>query len=395
MALTRDSNPAATRSTRDGYRMAQGNNVKRMLGTLMAALLCASGIAVATSPPAKKPASAAQKPSTSAKKSSPAAKKSSPTAKKSSPAANRLAAKKPAAKKPAVQKPAPAFRAAAPDADPPGALALKSSAALVVDQHDGHTLYGKNTGTVTPIASITKLMTAMVVLDRELPLDELVMIDAADIDTVKHTHSRLALGTQLTRADLLRLALMASENRASAALGRAYPGGTRAFVAAMNHKAAELGMTRTRYADATGLSNENVSSAQDLARMVRAAYGYPLIREYTTLTEYWVEGAGGRNLQFRNSNGLVKSPDWAIGLSKTGYISEAGRCLVMQADIASRPVIIVLLDSWGKYTRIADANRIKKWMEGAMPHAPVTVGGVPAVAPKASGAPHGRKSPPG
>jgi len=360
--------------------MARGGCIRTVLIAALAAVFCASGIAAAASPPAKKSSASAKKPSASAKKPSASAKK--------------LAAKKPAAKKPAAQKPAPAFRAAVPEADPTGNLALKSSAALVVDFHDGHTLYAKNTETVTPIASITKLMTAMVVLDRELPLDELVMVDAADVDILKHTHSRLALGTQLPRADLLRLALMASENRAAAALGRAYPGGIHAFVAAMNHKAAELGMTRTRYADSTGLSNENVSSAQDLARMVRAAYRYPLIREYTTLTEYWVEGAGGRSLQFRNSNGLVKSSDWAIGLSKTGYISEAGRCLVMQAEIASRPVIIVLLDSWGKYTRIADANRIKKWMESAAPHAPVKVGNTPAPAP-ASSAPHVRKSPPG
>ncbi|MGH8620123.1 MAG: D-alanyl-D-alanine endopeptidase [Burkholderiales bacterium] len=343
---------------------AGADKARRGLAAIMVALFCAAGPAGAASAPTKKPSAAAKK----------------------------TVAKKPAAKKPGAQKPAPAFRRAAPGAevaDPTGVLALKSSAALVVDQHDGHTLYGKNTETVTPIASITKLMTAMVVLDRELPLDELVMVDAADIDTVKNTHSRLALGTQLTRADLLRLALMASENRAAAALGRAYPGGIHAFVAAMNHKAAELGMTRTRYADSTGLSNENVSSAQDLVRMVRAAYRYPLIREYTTLTEYWVEAANGRSLQFRNSNGLVKSSDWAIGLSKTGYISEAGRCLVMQAEIASRPVIIVLLDSWGKYTRIADANRIKKWMESAPP---VAAGDVPSPASRSA---HARKSPPG
>ena len=252
-------------------------------------------------------------------------------------------------------------RVAVPSAD--AVPELKSAAALVVDLDDGRMLYAKNTQSVAPIASITKLMTAMVVLDANLPLDETIYVDSADLDFVKHTNSRLGVGTGLPRRDMLRLALMSSENRAAASLGRAYPGGGEAFVAAMNRKAVELGMWNTRFVDPTGLSSENVSTAGDLVKMVRGAYQYPLIREFTTTPAHEVETVAGRSLQFRNSNGLVKNSAWEIGLSKTGYISEAGRCLVMQATIAARPVIIVLLDSWGKNTRIGDANRIKKWME--------------------------------
>ena len=214
-------------------------------------------------------------------------------------------------------------------------------------------------------------MTAMVVLDSGLPLNETVYVDNADLDMLKHTSSRLRVGTGLTRHDMLRLALMSSENRAAAALGRAYPGGTAEFVAAMNRKAVELGMWNTRFVDSTGLSSENVSTAEDLVRMVRAAYEYPLIREFTTTAAHEVATAGGRSLEYRNSNRLVKNPTWEIGLSKTGYISEAGRCLVMQARIAARSVVIVLLDSWGKYTRIGDANRIKKWLESTLAHKPL------------------------
>lgn len=242
-------------------------------------------------------------------------------------------------------------------------LNLKSSSVLVLDQKEGRMLYGKNTEAVVPIASITKLMTAMVVLDAELPLGDRLTVGEGDIDELKHTRSRLALGTTLRRDEMLKLALMASENRAASALGRTYPGGIRAFVAAMNQKAVELGMWHTRFVDSTGLSSDNVSTASDLAKMVQAAYGYRLIRDYTTETSYSVVGARGRPIQYRNSNGLVKNAHWRIGLSKTGYISEAGRCLVMLAWIAAKPVVIVLLDSWGKQTRIGDANRIKKWIE--------------------------------
>jgi D-alanyl-D-alanine endopeptidase (penicillin-binding protein 7) len=244
-----------------------------------------------------------------------------------------------------------------------GALNLKSTSVLVLDQSGQRVLYAKNVDWVVPIASITKLMTALVVLDSGLPLDEPISISKEDRDGLKGTRSRLAVGMTVTRDDLLRLALMASENRAAAALARAYPGGTSAFVSAMNQKAAELGMWHSRFVDGTGLSNGNVANAQDLSRLVGAAHRHPLIREYTTDTQYTVRLANGRKMEFRNSNRLVRNSGWDIGLSKTGYISEAGRCLVMQAQIATTPVIIVLLDSWGHLTRLADANRIKKWIE--------------------------------
>jgi D-alanyl-D-alanine endopeptidase (penicillin-binding protein 7) len=244
-----------------------------------------------------------------------------------------------------------------------GALNLKSTSVLVLDQTGQRVLYAKNVEWVVPIASITKLMTALVVLDSGLPLDEPITISKEDRDGLKGTRSRLAVGMTVSREDLLRLALMASENRAAAALARAYPGGTPAFVTAMNQKAVELGMWRSRFVDGTGLSNGNVSNAQDLSRLVGAAHRHPLIREYTTDTQYTVRLANGRKMQFSNSNRLVRNSGWEIGLSKTGYISEAGRCLVMQAQIATTPVIIVLLDSWGHLTRLSDANRIKKWIE--------------------------------
>lgn len=241
--------------------------------------------------------------------------------------------------------------------------ALKSSSALVIGQSGGQALYAKNIDNVVPIASITKLMTAMVVLDAGLPLSEQVVISREDRDQIKGTRSRLQIGATLTRGELLQLALMASENRAAEALSRAYPGGNPAFVAAMNQKAVEIGMWRSRFVDGTGLSSDNVSTAHDLGKMVVAAYSYPLVREFTTATRATVYPGKGKPMDYRNSNRLVSSRDWHIGLSKTGYISEAGRCLVMQATIAGKPVVIVLLDSWGKLTRIGDANRIKRWME--------------------------------
>jgi serine-type D-Ala-D-Ala endopeptidase (penicillin-binding protein 7) len=244
-----------------------------------------------------------------------------------------------------------------------GGPELKSAAAIVIEQGGGQVYYAKNIDSVVPIASITKLMTAMVVLDAKLPLDARITVTAADLDDIKGTRSRLKVGTTLTRAELLHLALMSSENRAAAALGRTYPGGFRAFVAAMNQKAVELGMWHSRFVDGTGLSSENVSTAQDLVKLAESAYNYPLIREYTTYPDHRLRLPNGKFLTYRNSNGLVKNPEWTIGLSKTGYISEAGRCLVIQARIAARPVIIVLLDSWGRLTRIGDANRIKRWME--------------------------------
>jgi D-alanyl-D-alanine endopeptidase (penicillin-binding protein 7) len=250
-------------------------------------------------------------------------------------------------------------------------LSIKSSSAMILDQQSGEVLFGKNHAAVVPIASITKLMTAMVVLDANLDPDEPVAITSEDIDLEKGSRSRLAVGSAVSRDELLLIALMASENRAAHALGRSYPGGLTAFVQAMNHKAQMLGMTDSKFTDPTGLSSSNVSTAADLSKMVRAAHAYPRIRGYSTATSYEVN-TGHRTLAYRNTNRLVSNEGWHIGLSKTGYINEAGRCLVMQATLKTRPVIIVLLDSWGKMTRIADANRIRKWLEAspqlAAPH---------------------------
>ena len=247
-------------------------------------------------------------------------------------------------------------------------LDLKSSVALVIDQDTQQVLFSKNPQAVLPIASITKLMTALVVTEANLPLDEVLSISQDDVDTEKGSRSRLMVGTQLTRGDMLLLALMSSENRAAHALGRHYPGGMDAFVAAMNGKAQLLGMTGTRYVEPTGLSSQNRASANDLARLVNAAYAHPIIRELSTSREAQVD-IGNRQLQFRSTNGLVRSPEWDIGLQKTGYISEAGRCLVMQAQLAGRKLIMVLLDSTGKYSRIGDAERIRKWLDHALPSA--------------------------
>jgi serine-type D-Ala-D-Ala endopeptidase (penicillin-binding protein 7) len=242
-------------------------------------------------------------------------------------------------------------------------LKLKSTNVLVVDQVNKRVLYAKKEEQVVPIASITKLMTALVVLEAKLSLDERVVIGREDYDRVKRQPSRLGAGTSMSRGDLLKIMLMASENRAAAALARAYPGGTSAFVAAMNQKALELGMSETRFVDSSGLSDDNVSTARDLAWMVDAAYREPLIREYTTYRSHTVEINKGRKMSFANSNQMVRYAHWDIGLSKTGYLDAAGRCLVMQANIGTTPVIIVLLHSWGKFTRIGDANRIKSWIE--------------------------------
>jgi D-alanyl-D-alanine endopeptidase (penicillin-binding protein 7) len=239
---------------------------------------------------------------------------------------------------------------------------LRSAVALVQDAASGETLIAKNQSAVLPIASITKLMTAMVILDAGVSLEQRVAISDEDYDLLKGTRSRLRPGTVLTRDELLLLALMASENRAAFSLARTYPGGTGAFVAAMNAKARVLGMNDTQFTDPTGLSSANVSTAQDLAQLVRAAHEYPLIRQYSTRESATVH-AFGRALDFRNTNGLVRNSHWEIGLSKTGYISEAGRCLVMRVRMASREVIVVLLDSWGRLSRVGDANRIKKWLE--------------------------------
>lgn len=241
-------------------------------------------------------------------------------------------------------------------------LSLKSASALVLDQDTGMAILEKQAGAVVPIASLTKLMTAMVLLDAHLDPQEVLTITNDDKDQLRHSRSRLPVGTHLPREQALMLALVASENRAAHALGRTFPGGLPAFVQAMNDKARELGLTGARFEDPTGLSSSNVATAWDLARILQAAYRYPEIRDFSTRPETSIQ-AGRRSIQFPNTNALVRNPRWSIGLSKTGYIEEAGRCLVMQAMLANRPVIVILLDSWGKYTRLGDANRIKQWME--------------------------------
>jgi len=243
---------------------------------------------------------------------------------------------------------------------------VRSNLALVIDAEKSETLFSKHPEKVAPIASITKLMTAMVVLDAGSALDEVISIERADVDTIKHSQSRLPVRARLTRGDLLQVALMASDNRAASALARAYPGGTSACIEAMNRKARELGMHSTHFTDPTGLSDKNVSSAMDLARLVLAARVYPRIREATTTASLSVRLSSGQVLEFHNSNRLVGTKTWDISLSKTGYINEAGRCLVMEAKIATRKVVIVLLDSWGKYTRLGDASRIRTWMEESL-----------------------------
>jgi D-alanyl-D-alanine endopeptidase (penicillin-binding protein 7) len=243
-------------------------------------------------------------------------------------------------------------------------LKLASANVLIYDANAGQAIYSKGADIVTPIASVTKLMTAMVVLDAVQPQDEMITVDIPDLDLLKGSHSRLRLGAELPRREMLRLALMASENRAASSLARHYPGGSAAFVAAMNQKAQALGMTRSHFSDPTGLSSENVATAHDLARMVQAAAEYPLIREFTTTASHYVEvQPTGQLLGFNNTNSLVKSGSWDIQVSKTGFIREAGKCLVMLATIGSRPVVIVLLDSYGRLTRVGDANRVKYWLE--------------------------------
>ena len=246
-------------------------------------------------------------------------------------------------------------------------LDLKSSVALVLDQETNEVLLSKNSEAVLPIASLTKLMTALVVVEARQPMDEIITITSEDVDTEKFSSSRLAVGTTLSRGDALHLALMSSENRASHALGRHYPGGLPAFVQAMNAKARLLGMHDTHYVEPTGLSSQNQSSAKDLAMLVRTTYQQPTIRELSTSTDYAVQ-VGARNLQFRTTNSLVRNPSWDIGLQKTGYIVEAGRCLVMQARMAGRKLIMVFLDSTGKYSRQGDAERVRKWLEAAPRH---------------------------
>lgn len=246
-------------------------------------------------------------------------------------------------------------------------LDLNSSVALVIDQQTNEVLFSKNDSAVLPIASLTKLMTGLVVTDANLPLDETVTITSDDVDTVKGSRSRLAVGTTLTRLELMHLALMSSENRAAHALGRTFPGGLDQFVRLMNAKARELGMHDTRYVEPTGLSSLNQSSARDLATLVSVAYQRPLLRSLSTSPSHQLE-LGHRTLEYRNSNRLIRDPDWDIGLQKTGYISEAGRCLVMQARVAGRQLIMVFLDATGKLGRAQDAERVRRWVEAQPMH---------------------------
>ncbi|MGE8637628.1 MAG: D-alanyl-D-alanine endopeptidase [Achromobacter sp.] len=331
-----------------------------------------------------------------AKKAAPAAKKGAPqsssTAKKAPPkGGNQVAAKGTPPKKGAAggkngtpnkagrgqQRTAAAVSAAMP---PPAvsvraeAAALRSSTAYVQDLETSTVLFAKNENVVRPIASISKLMTAVVVVDANLPMDEMLEITDEDVDGLKHTTSRLRVGTKLSRGDMLHLALMSSENRAANALGRHYPGGLPAFVAAMNAKALSLGMSSTHFIEPTGLSSNNVSSPHDLARLLRAASQRPLIHRYSTDTEYDVE-INNRTQTFRNTNLLVRKPDWDIKVSKTGYINEAGECLVMLARINGRDLAIVLLDSQGKLSRIGDAVRIRRIVQSEVALASIQPGG--------------------
>jgi D-alanyl-D-alanine endopeptidase (penicillin-binding protein 7) len=248
-------------------------------------------------------------------------------------------------------------------------LDLKSGVALVIDQDTNEVLFNKNAATVLPIASLTKLMTGVVLSEARLPMNEPITITQDDVDTEKGSRSRLTVGTTLTRAEMLHLALMSSENRAANALGRTYPGGLPEFVRLMNAKAKQLGMRATRYVEPTGLSSQNQSSAQDLAVLVNAAYKDQVVREYSTSPGYEV-AVGARTLQYNTTNRLVKNPEWEIGLQKTGYISEAGQCLVMQTKIAGRKLIMVFLDSAGKLSRLGDAERVRRWVESNTPAMP-------------------------
>lgn len=241
-------------------------------------------------------------------------------------------------------------------------LDLKSSVALVMDQDTREVLFSKNDSAVLPIASLTKLMTGLIISEAKLPMDEMIVITQDDVDTEKGSGSRLRVGTVISRSEALHLALMSSENRAANALGRTFPGGMDTFVRLMNTRARTLGMRNTSYVEPTGLSSRNQSSASDLAKLVSFAYNDPLLREFSTSPGYQV-AVGNRTLHYNNTNRLLKSPEWEIGLQKTGYISEAGQCLVMQAKVSGRKLIIVFLDSAGKLSRIADAERVRRWVE--------------------------------
>lgn len=258
------------------------------------------------------------------------------------------------------------YAAPVPDLTADGTPNLLSQAAIIIDHNTGQTLYAKQPSAVMPIASITKLMTALVVVSGHGAMDEAIVITDEDVDIIKNSRSRLNVGASFRRADLMRLALMASDNRAASALGRSWPGGTFAFVQRMNEEARRLGMDSTRFVDATGLSPQNVSSPHDLAKLVAATSGHSVIREYSTTPAIHVTFPDtGRTLGFQNSNALVRGGDWEIDVSKTGFINESGKCLVMRAKVQNRPVIMVLLNAFGQHSRLGDANRVKRWLEGS------------------------------
>jgi len=278
--------------------------------------------------------------------------------------AKRVVKRRPAAHASVEVPPKPSFARSAGLDTAFDALNLKSSAALVVDQETSEVLFSKNDKAILPIASLTKLMTGLIINEANLPSDEMITVTQEDVDTEKGSSSRLRVGSVLSRGELLHLALMSSENRAAHALGRTYPGGMAVFTSLMNAKARALGMNDTHYVEPTGLSSNNQSSARDLAKLVNVAHGHSLLRELTTSPSFLVD-IGTRTLQYNNTNRLVKNPSWDIGLQKTGYISEAGQCLVMQAKVAGRKLIMVFLDSAGKLSRIADAERVRHWIETA------------------------------
>jgi D-alanyl-D-alanine endopeptidase (penicillin-binding protein 7) len=251
------------------------------------------------------------------------------------------------------------YRVATVHADSPAAL--RSSAVMILDPASGEVLFEKNKADILPIASLTKLMTALVVVEAKQDMNEVVEVTQADVDQLKHSTSKLRVGARLTRSEMLHIALMSSENRAASALGRNYPGGQDAFVKAMNAKAAALGMSRSRYVEPTGLSSGNVSTAEDLAKLVVAAQREPVIREYSTDHDHLIR-QGVRATAYRNTNRLVSNASWDIDLQKTGFINEAGRCMVLHAMVGGKAVVMVFLDAQGRFSRAADANRIRAWL---------------------------------
>ena len=359
-------------------RMLKFSNSRRLLGMLSLALgLTVFGTAADAA--ARRPVKNTAQATASAKKAPVARNSSRAKASVSARSSRTVAAPRRAAR--VVEPPRQSFGqlAGLHEADDP--LDLKSGVAYVLDQDTNEVLFSKNSKAVLPIASITKLMTGLLIVEANQPLDDMLSITDDDIDTEKGSSSRLRPGTQLTRGEMLHLALMSSENRAANALGRNYPGGLSAFIAAMNAKAKLLGMSDTRYVEPTGLSSQNQSSARDLALLVKTAHQVPLLRELSTSPEYQV-AVGNRQLQYHTTNRLVLNPSWDIGLQKTGYISEAGQCLVMQAQLAGRKLILVLLDSAGKYSRIGDAERIRKWLlTSPLPSPSPTTAITPAVVP--------------